>query len=140
MEKIQTIEIISHFHGSGEKLRRRVEARYSLRETEARLAYKQQLDPDSPRLTPEVLTVSLDEGGRPQRVVMKRPGSRFQLTFSLGEACASLYDTPAGLMEVSLLTQKLDGCFTPDRIELRLQYELRLGGDSQGVTELTVKA
>lgn len=138
MEKEVTIQMTSRFQG-GEKISRRLQARYSLRGQEARLAYKQQLDPEWSEQIPEILLVHLQADGSPDQVTMKRPGSRFQLHFAAGESCQALYDTPAGTMEVELLTQQMTGMFTPGHIELHLQYEMRLGGESQGVTELRVK-
>lgn len=139
MEKILKIQMNSRFQGGSDTLKKKIEARYRLIYGEARLAYKQQIDPESPVLTPEVLIVLIDEAGKPYRVTMKRPGSRFKLTFIKGEACTAQYDTPAGLMELHLLTQEMDGSFTEDGAYLHLKYELQLGADSLGITELSIR-
>ena len=104
MEKLLQIQMNSRFQGGSDTLKKRLDARYRLIYGEARLAYKQQIDPESPALTPEVLLVLIDEAGKPYRVTMKRPGSNFKLTFIKGETCTAQYDTPAGLMELSMLT------------------------------------
>lgn len=139
MEKLLKIQMNSRFQGGSDTLKKRLDARYRLIYGEARLAYKQQIDPESPILTPEVLIVLIDQEGKPYRVTMKRPGSNFKLTFIKGETCMAQYDTPAGLMELNLLTQELDGSFTEDGVKLNLKYELQLGADSLGVTELSIR-
>lgn len=139
MEKLLQIQMNSRFQGGSDTLKKRLDARYRLIYGEARLAYKQQIDPESPTLTPEVLLVLIDEAGKPYRVTMKRPGSNFKLTFIKGETCTAQYDTPAGLMELNLLTQEMDGSFTEDGVKLHLKYELQLGADSLGITELSIR-
>ena len=104
MEKLLQIQMNSRFQGGSDTLKKRLDARYRLIYGEARLAYKQQLDPASAAFTPEVLIVLIDKEGKPYRVTMKRPGSNFKLTFIKGETCTAQYDTPAGLMELNLLT------------------------------------
>ena len=139
MEKRLMIQMNSSFQGGSDVLKKQLEARYRLIYGEARLAYKQQIDPESPTLTPEVLIVLIDEAGWPYRVTMKRPGSRFQLTFDKEESCTALYDTPAGAMELNLLTREMDGLFDEDGVRLHLKYEMQLGSDSLGVTELDIR-
>lgn len=137
MEKEITIKMISHFQNEDE-ITRSLHARYRLAAQEAKLIYKQQLDPQQSKLTPEILTITLRPGGCVQRVEMKRPGTRFHLMFAAGETCKALYDTPAGTIETELHTQQLDGRCTEDEVKLHLQYELRLGGDLLGVTQLII--
>ena len=136
MEKLLKIQMSSRFQGGSDTLKKQLNARYRLLYGEARLAYKQQIDPESPALTPEVLIVLIDE---PYRVTMKRPGSNFKLTFIKGESCTAQYDTPAGLLELNLLTQEMDGSFTEYGVKLHLKYELQLGADSLGITELRIR-
>ena len=57
MEKLLQIQMNSRFQGGSDTLKKRLDARYRLIYGEARLAYKQQIDPESPALTPEVLLV-----------------------------------------------------------------------------------
>lgn len=139
MEKLLKIQMNSRFQGGSDTLKKRLDARYRLIYGEARLAYKQQIDPESPALTPEVLIVLIDEAGRPYRVTMKRPGNRFKLTFIKGESCTAQYETPAGMLELNLLTQEMDGCFDENGVRLHLKYELQLGADSLGITELDIR-
>ena len=42
-------------------------------------------------------------------------------------------------MELNLLTQEMDGSFTEDGVKLHLKYELQLGADSLGITELSIR-
>lgn len=129
--------MISHFQNEDE-IERFLHARYRLSAQEAKLIYKQQLDPQQSRFTPEILTITLTPEGQAQRVEMKRPGTRFHLSFAAGEICKAVYDTPAGMIEAELHTQQLDGIFTADKVYLQLQYELNFGGDSLGTTQLTI--
>ena len=139
MEKLLKIQMSSRFQDGSDTLEKQLEARYRLIYGEARLAYKQQLDPESSRQTPEVLIVLIDEAGTPYRVTMKRPGTEFMMVFEKGEPCTAEYDTPAGKMALNLLTQKLDGRFDENGVYLHLKYELQLGADSLGITELTIR-
>ena len=140
MEKEIKIQMISRFQNEAAPLQRELKARYRLAEREAKLIYKQQLDPQQEQYTPEILTVVITPGGRAQRVQMKRPGTRLQLSFQQGIACTAIYDTPAGAREAELHTQQLDGCFLAGEIDLRLQYELKLGSESMGVTILEIRS
>ena len=136
MEKQLTLQLTSRFQDGSDGITQKLQARYRLLGREAKLAYKQQLDPESSTLTPEVIIAELDPSGTPVKVIIKRPGSRFCLTFIQGERCTAAYETPAGVMDLYLLTQEIDGCFCPDEVRLHLKYELRLGDDSLGTTEL----
>ena len=51
MEKLLQIQMNSRFQGGSDTLKKRLDARYRLIYGEARLAYKQQIDPESPALT-----------------------------------------------------------------------------------------
>lgn len=139
MEKLLKLQMNSRFQGGSDTLKKRLDARYRLICGEARLAYKQQIDPESPALTPEALIVLIDETGKPYRVTMKRPGSQFKLIFIRGESCTAQYDTPAGMLELNLLTQEMDGLLDESGVYLHLKYELQLGSDSLGITELDIR-
>ena len=140
METLLKIQMSSRVQTGADTLEKQLEARYRLIYGEARLAYKQKLDPESEVYTPEVLIVLIDEAGKPYRVTMKRPGSDFKLLFDRDEACEALYDTPAGVLKLSLLTQEMDGHFGEDGVWLHLKYELQLGSDSLGATELDIRS
>lgn len=139
MEKEIKIDMISHFQGETLPLRRQLTARYRLAEREAKLIYKQQLDPEEKQYTPEILKVAITAEGAPQKVQMKRPGTRFQLNFEPDSICTAIYDTPAGAIEAELHTQQMDGRFSDGEVYLHLQYELRLGSESMGVTTLIIR-
>ena len=88
MEKQIKIQMNSRFQGGSDTLKKQLDARYRLLYGEARLAYKQQIDPESPALTPEVLIVLIDEAGKPYRVTMK-------LLELAGEQCKFMHCLPA---------------------------------------------
>ena len=68
MEKLLQIQMNSRFQGGSDTLKKCLDARYRLIYGEARLAYKQQLDPASETFTPEVLIVLIDKEGKPYRL------------------------------------------------------------------------
>ena len=131
MEKTLTLHMDSSL--TGEVV---LSARYRLTEQEATLIYAQSLDPQEKKKIPEVLHIKLDEEGCPKQVTLKRPGSGLNLTFVAGEMHEVMYPTPAGSIKASLLTQKVDGLFTQNKIKLRLVYELQLGDYSEGQVQL----
>lgn len=133
------LEMISRLQNGSDEIRSSMTARYHRLGHEVRLAYKQILDPESGGQTPEILSIRLDDAGIPVQAVMKRPGSGLSLTFAPGAPCKALYDTPAGRMELCLLTQELDGAFEPDRVYLHLKYEMQLAQERLGVTEIILR-
>ncbi len=137
-EKEIQCQMTSHW-ADGQTLRRGVAVRYQRMGSQVKLMYKQKLDPDSQKEQPEILTVDIDGEHAPCRASLKRPGSRFHLQFAPAETCRSLYETPAGLLEVELVTLHMEGCLAPETLWLRLRYELWLAGERQGEMELMLE-
>lgn len=126
--------LVSRFEGQ-ESLKKQLTGKYTWKEPEARIMYAQTLV-EGEKPVPEVVSVRLDEKGRPQRAEIHRPGSDFRLTFEKGENAVTWLSTPAGDLKVEIAVRTLQGLFTEHHFELTIRYEMLLGGESHGMTQV----
>lgn len=102
----------------------------------ARLMYRQALDDEGREMVPEILTARLDPEGSVRQITMKRPSGGFRLEFERGRVYQTEYPTPAGELDVTIRTLELNGRFSEEKFWARIRYEIYLGEDRQGETEL----
>lgn len=109
---------------------REIDAQYYAEEGRIRLSFRQELEEGKEPVL-QVLTILLDEGGRPHTMNVSRVGTGFSLLFQAGETTTQRYRTPAGDMDVCLHTLQMEGTFAESSMAFSLSYELMLAGQKQ---------
>jgi uncharacterized beta-barrel protein YwiB (DUF1934 family) len=107
---------------------------YKQRGQRGRLTYA--LESDSGINEAEILDLEWNKEGRLVRLL--RHGSGIRMEFIEGQKTNGYLTTPAGICEVRMETQKLEGFSQPGGVHLHLRYHLSVAGESQGIAELTV--
>ena len=105
------ISLTSHLPGEEANVRRMKADLKRLQKDDfhaLRLSYEQVLDIDSGEKMPEIMTFRIGEEGRITRISMKRPKTAVLMEFEEGKTCFVSYPTPAGILDVQILTRKVE--------------------------------
>lgn len=137
------ISLTSHFPGEAPSVRQIPAEIRGVRQDDfyaVRLSYEQVLDEESGEKEPEVMTFRIGEDGSVRRVSVKRPKSAVLMEFEEGKTCLAAYPTPAGILDVTIRTRKVEGSLLEERLVANVLYEILLGEMSQGEIRLEIRS
>ena len=81
-------------------------------------------------------TIRLEE----DQVILSRIGDvAGQMVFSLGRHHLVYYDTPFGMMEIRIMTKKLERMRDEHQIQLKIEYEMAINDQPRGTQTVDVR-
>ncbi len=96
--------------------------------------FYEEIDPDDQSVTKVSLRIS------PDRITTRKRGAvNTEMTFVLDECLMAEYDTPYGIIDLLVSTERLEVRREEKGLTAELEYRLSLGGSESVTNELTIK-
>ncbi len=96
--------------------------------------FYEEIDPDDQSVTKVSLRIS------PGRITTRKRGAvNTEMTFVLDECLMAEYDTPYGIIDLLVSTERLEVRREEKGLTAELKYRLSLGGSESVTNELTIK-